>query len=114
MKIQSSLLMAFLLILACLPVQQAHADVRCGRNGREGVCELEVGVPGSSGGSGGSQSEGSGGRGSRNVITMTVRLRFLAVLMVGSGIPGVCVMSGLLIRSHRKRIRSGPGTVVGW
>ena len=63
MKIQSSLLMAFLLILSCLPVQQAHADVRCGRNGREGVCGLEVGVPGSSGGSGGSQSEGSGGSG---------------------------------------------------
>ena len=55
-----------------------------------------------------------GGRGSRGVITMTVRLRFLAVLMVGSGIPGVCVMPGRLIRSRRKRIRSGPGTVVGW
>ena len=55
-----------------------------------------------------------GGRGSRNVITMTVKLRFPAVLMVGSGIPGVCVMSGRLIRSRRKRIRSGLGTVVGW
>ena len=55
-----------------------------------------------------------GGRGSRSVITMTVRLRFLAVLMVGSGILSICVMSGRLIRSHRKRIRSGPGTVAGW
>ena len=55
-----------------------------------------------------------GGRGSRSVITMTVRLRFLAVLMVGSGILSICVMSSRLIRSRRKRIRSGLGTVAGW
>ena len=54
-----------------------------------------------------------GGRGSRSVITMTVKLRFLAVLMVGSGILSICVMSGRLTRSRRKRIRSGLGTVAG-
>ena len=111
MKRRLSLLTAFILIAVSLPVQQAHADIRCGRNGGLGVCQLEVGVPGKPGGSGGSQS---GGGGSRSVITMTVRLRFLAVLMVGSGILSICVMSGRLIRSHRSRLRSGTGIVAGW
>jgi len=61
MKRRLSLLTAFILIAVSLPVQQAHADIRCGRNGGLGVCQLEVGVPGKPGGSGGSQSGGSGG-----------------------------------------------------
>ena len=58
-----SLLIVFLLIAIQLPFTQANAEIRCTEVGRYGVCELEVGVPGSSGGSGGSQSGGSGGSG---------------------------------------------------
>ena len=54
MKRRLSFLTAFILIAVSLPVQQAHADIRCGKNGGLGVCQLEVGVPGKPGESGGS------------------------------------------------------------
>ena len=65
MKKQFTLLIAFLLILANLSMQQAAAEVRCGQNGQFGSCRIEVKTPGSSGGSrpGASAAPGSGSGG---------------------------------------------------
>jgi len=67
MKKQFALLVAFLLVVANLSMQQASADIRCGRNGRDGACLIEVKAPGSSGGSrpGASAAPGGGSGGER-------------------------------------------------
>ena len=71
MKKQFALLVAFLLVVANLSMQQASADIRCGRNGRDGACLIEVKAPGSSGGSrpGASAAPGGGSGGERKAVS---------------------------------------------